>query len=87
MCDFSSLPTKPGWPVSTGLIADGQDDASFAALRAAEQTGGPLGNPDFIEGLERVLRRPIGRRAPGRKALPRSQGFNELGTDAPVTLF
>ncbi len=49
------------------LIADANEDASFAALRAAEQTGRPLGNAQFIEGWERVLGRRIARRAPGRK--------------------
>jgi putative transposase len=49
------------------LIAEARDDASYAALRAAEQTGRPLGTPDFIEGLERLLGRPVARRAPGRK--------------------
>lgn len=49
------------------LIAEGTDDAGFAALRAAEQTGRPLGTADFIAGLERILGRPIARRAPGRK--------------------
>ena len=49
------------------LIAGAADGAEFAALRAAEQTGLPLGNADFIAGLERMLGRPIARRAPGRK--------------------
>ena len=49
------------------LIAPEGDDTGFAALRAAESTGRPLGTPDFIAGLERVLGRPIARRAPGRK--------------------
>jgi hypothetical protein len=49
------------------LIADRANDASFAALRAAEHTGRPLGMKDFIEGLERTLGRRIARRAPGRK--------------------
>lgn len=43
------------------------DEAVFAALRGAETTGRPLGNDDFIAGLERLLGRPIARRAPGRK--------------------
>jgi hypothetical protein len=30
-------------------------------------TGRPLGNEDFIQGLERLLRRKLARRAPGRK--------------------
>jgi putative transposase len=54
-------------PDFAALIANNGDDASFAALRAAEHTGRPLGNKDFIEGLERILGRRISRRAPGRK--------------------
>jgi hypothetical protein len=49
--------------------------AGFAALRAAEHTGRPLGTQDFIAGLERILGRRIARRAPGRKPtkLPEEQ--------------
>ncbi len=50
------------------LLAPGaEDEAAFAALRAAETTGRPLGNEDFVKGLERLLGRPVARRAPGRK--------------------
>ena len=49
------------------LRAGSDDEAAFAALRSAETTGRPLGNEDFIAGLERLLGRPIARRAPGRK--------------------
>jgi putative transposase len=52
------------------LRADTDDEAAFAALRSAETTGRPLGNADFIEGLERLLGRSIARRAPGRKPAP-----------------
>lgn len=55
------------------LIAERADDTGFAALRAAEQTGRPLGTPDFVAGLERILGRPIARRAPGRKPKQRDQ--------------
>lgn len=54
-------------PQFAELIATDGDDAGFAALRASESTGRPLGTADFIAGLERVLGRPIARRAPGRK--------------------
>ncbi len=57
------------------LIALDGEDASFAALRAAEGTGRPLGNADFIAGLERILGRRLARRAPGRK--PRAASDNE----------
>jgi putative transposase len=49
------------------LAPHGDDEASFAPLRAAEGTGRPLGNAAFIAGLERILGRRIARRAPGRK--------------------
>ena len=49
------------------LLQDSADDAAFRALRASEGSGRPLGNADFIAGLERLLGRRIARRAPGRK--------------------
>ena len=49
------------------LRPDAKDDATFAKIRGAETTGRPLGNDDFIKGLERLLGRPIARRAAGRK--------------------
>ncbi len=52
-----------------GLLTS-QDETGIAALRASEGTGKPLGNTDFIAGLERILGRRLAKRAPGRK--PRS---------------
>jgi putative transposase len=49
------------------LLEPAGNDAEFAALRQAEGIGRPLGNDDFIKALERILGRPIARRAPGRK--------------------
>ncbi|MGD0192186.1 MAG: transposase [Rhizomicrobium sp.] len=49
------------------LIAPGTDEQLFAGIRSSERTGRPLGNPEFIAGLEKILGRPIARRAPGRK--------------------
>jgi putative transposase len=49
------------------LLQDGGEDTGFAAIRAAEHTGRPLGPADFVADLERLLGRPIARRAPGRK--------------------
>lgn len=49
------------------LIDGDADDPRFGAFRAAETTGRPMGNAEFVAGLERVLGRPIARRAPGRK--------------------
>ncbi len=42
-------------------------ETSFSALRLAEGTGRPVGAPDFVADLERLLGRPFARRAPGRK--------------------
>ena len=49
------------------LIEKQTGDADFAAIRAAEATGRPLGTGEFVADLERRLGRPIARRAPGRK--------------------
>ena len=43
------------------------EEACYEALRRSEGTGRPLGAPEFVAGLERLLGRPIARRAPGRK--------------------
>jgi putative transposase len=48
------------------LLSD-PDEAGYAALRVAEGSGRPVGNAEFIADLERLLGRPIARRAPGRK--------------------
>lgn len=53
------------------LIETAGEEPAFGRLRAAEQTGRPLGTPDFVSDLERRLGRPIARRAPGRKPVPR----------------
>ena len=50
------------------LTPDRADEDAFAKIRLAEGTGRPLANADFIAGLEKILGRPIARRAPGRKA-------------------
>ncbi len=55
------------------LIQTDADDPAFAAIRAAETTGRPLANADFVADLERRLGRPIARRAPGRKPAVRSK--------------
>jgi putative transposase len=57
-----------------GLIGGEAEEGAFASLRAAEQTGRPLGNADFIAGLERLLGRPVARRASGRKPIARDAG-------------
>jgi putative transposase len=54
------------------------DEDSFAAIRRAEGSGRPLANPDFIEGLEKLLGRPIARRAPGRKKRSRTAQQDDL---------
>src|ERR1041385_3969862 len=58
------------------IASDADDELAFGQLRAAEGTGRPLGNAEFIEGLERILGRRIARRAPGRKS-------RDAQTDSP----
>jgi putative transposase len=49
------------------LLLEDRDEA-FAALRRAERTGRQVGAAEFVTGLERLLGRPIARRAPGPKS-------------------
>ena len=58
-------------PDIASLLAQ-HGDGGFDALRARECTGRPLGNADFIAGLERILGRPVAKRAPGRKSNARN---------------
>jgi putative transposase len=44
------------------------DTDDFTDLRRAESTGRPAGTEDFVDSLERLLGRPVARRAPGRTA-------------------
>lgn len=60
------------------LLAE-RGDAGFAALRRSEGSGRPRGNAEFIAGLERLLGRPIARRAPGRKPTTDPAGQLNLG--------
>jgi putative transposase len=49
----------------------GDENEAYAALRRAESTGRPVGAEEFVKGLERLLGRPIARRAPGpRPSVP-----------------
>ena len=48
-----------------------EEGAGYDALRRSEGTGRPVGAPEFVAGLERLLGRPIARRAPGRKPAQR----------------
>lgn len=51
----------------SAMIEDDGGAGDYAALRKAELTGRPVGSADFVADLERLLGRPIARRAPGRK--------------------
>jgi len=42
-------------------------DEDFSDLRGAEANGRPLGAPEFVTGLERLLGREIARRDPSRR--------------------
>jgi putative transposase len=50
------------------LEPDAADDERFAAVRRSEASGRPLATAEFVADLERILGRPIARRAPGRKS-------------------
>jgi hypothetical protein len=73
MACLSSAQSSIGWRRFASLI-EADDEARHApaiqALRAAERTGRPLGNDDFVSGLETRLRRPLARRGPGRNLRP-----------------
>lgn len=47
------------------FLAEADDNTTANALRAAETTGRPVGNEDFIQGLERILGRRLARGRPG----------------------
>ena len=53
-------------PNFADLLQPGPEEY-FGELRRAEGTGRPLGAPEFVTGLEKVLGCKIARRAPGRK--------------------
>ena len=71
-------PVRERAPQFAELLAD-CGDAGFAALRACEGSGRPAGNAEFIAGVERLLGRPIARRAPGRKPATDPAGQLNLG--------
>jgi putative transposase len=51
------------------LLETAADDPAFKPLRAAENTGRPVGSDEFIAVLERRLDRPLAKRPPGRKKI------------------
>jgi len=53
-------------PRFSSLLVD-DEETDFAAHRRSEGSGRPVGSADFVADLERLLGRPIARRAPGRK--------------------
>ena len=54
------------------FLAAGEDGGCYAALRAAETTGRPLGAEAFIQDLERLLGRKLARGRPGPAPKPAS---------------
>ena len=65
-------------PDFAALLAE-PSERGYEALRQAEGSGRPVGAPEFVTSLERVLGRPIARRAPGRKPTLRSDHQLGLG--------
>ena len=49
------------------LLATGLDDEEADLLRLHERTGRPLGSPEFVARLEKLLNRALAPRKPGRK--------------------
>jgi putative transposase len=59
-------PVLERMPDFAGLLKQ-DHEATFEKLRRSESTGRPAGAEDFVIGLEKILKRPIARRSPGRK--------------------
>ncbi len=64
----SVRPVLERQPRFSSILTEG-DEEGFADLRRSEGSGRPVGTADFVADLERVLGRPIARRAPGRRPL------------------
>jgi hypothetical protein len=66
-----------GWPARRpAQVRYTEED--FSELRRAEATGRPLGAPEFVTGLEKLLGRKIARRAPGRKPTTENPAAEQL---------
>jgi hypothetical protein len=70
----SAARRKSGKAKKSFVVPAGRDHSSRTFLdhsncetALAEGSGRPLGTAEFVTGLERLLGRPIARRAPGRK--------------------
>jgi hypothetical protein len=50
------------------FLAAGLDDAMLETIRAGERTGRPLGDAEFVRGLETTTGRQLSRQKPGPKA-------------------
>ena len=55
------------------FLAEGEDSMASQGLRDAETTGRPLGNAEFISGLERILGRKLSKGRPGPAPRERSE--------------
>jgi hypothetical protein len=51
-------------------LAAGESEADLAALRQCTHTGRPLGSPEFIEALEKSMRRHLAPQKGGRPEKP-----------------
>jgi putative transposase len=59
--------TVAGW---REYIASGEEEEETAEIRRSTHTGRPMGTPEFVQSLERALRRPL---TPGRGGRPAKQ--------------
>ena len=66
----------------TRLVDTEPEEVALARLRAAELTERPLGSDDFVRRLEDLVRHPLRRQKPGRKAkAPEGSGDLFAGMD------
>ncbi len=56
------------------FLSAGLGEEEAAVLRRHERTGRPLGSPEFVARLEKLLRRALAPRKPGRKPKARRRG-------------
>ncbi len=67
-----TAPVRARYPDFAGLLAAGEDEVPFSALRRAESIGRPLGNAAFLGQLEKLTGRSLRPRKRGPK--PKQSG-------------
>jgi len=72
-------PWRAQWTVARwrDFLGEGESESQLAAIRESTHTGRPLGSQEFVEALEKSMRRRLSRRKGGRPAnsvLDQNQG-------------